>query len=211
MRQRWRYIPTALIYEGCNEGQAKRMGEQIRRQFNIGQVAYLDPEHVKGEKLRSALERAGKIGVVYAEMGNTYALRHHLRESGGDKLVMELLDKGSIYVGSSAGSIVGGRTIQMAFWKNWDDKTAEGTISVDWNNPDLARGLDIGGGRSFFPHANGQYANKQWQQQQAAKHGHTDHEVITLADGQGYVIENGQGRYPEDAPGIWSGGRCAAM
>ena len=90
-------------------------------------------------------------------------MRHHLRESGGDKLVMELLDKGSIYVGSSAGSIVGGRTIQMAFWKNWDDKTAEGTISVDWNNPDLARGLDIGGGRSFFPHANGQYANKQWQ------------------------------------------------
>ena len=118
-------------------------------------------------------------------------MRHHLRESGGDKLVMELLDKGSIYVGSSAGSIVGGRTIQMAFWKNWDDKTAEGTISVDWNNPDLARGLDIGGGRSFFPHANGQYASASWQQAQAARLGHTDHEVVKMADGEGWSSESG--------------------
>ena len=32
----------------------------------------------------------------------------------------------------------------MAFWKNWDDKTAGGTISVDWTDPKNAGGLDLG-------------------------------------------------------------------
>ena len=34
-----------------------------------------------------------------AEMGNTYALRHHLRASGGDALVREAMDAGAMYVG----------------------------------------------------------------------------------------------------------------
>ena len=57
------YIPTAVIYEGCNERQARQMGEQIRSQFGIGKVAYLDPEHLRGDALREKLEQAGKIGV----------------------------------------------------------------------------------------------------------------------------------------------------
>ena len=122
-------------------------------------------------------------------MGNTYALRHHLRQSGGDVHVYQAIDAGAIYVGSSAGSIVAGKTVQMAFWKNWDDKTAEGTIAVDWDDRDNASGLDIAGGRSIFPHATGPYARKSWQDAQAKKHGHDDHEVIRLPDGEGYVID----------------------
>ena len=38
-------------------------------------------------------------------------------------------------------------------------------------------------------HANGQYASASWQKKQAEKHGHTDHEVVALADGHGLVIE----------------------
>ena len=30
-----------------------------------------------------------------------------------------------------------------AFWKNWDDKTAEGTITVDWTDPALSSGLNL--------------------------------------------------------------------
>ena len=103
--------------------------------------------------------------------------------------VYQAIDAGAIYVGSSAGSIVAGKTVQMAFWKNWDDKTAEGTIAVDWDDRDNASGLDIAGGRSIFPHATGPYARKSWQDAQAKKHGHDDHEVIRLPDGEGYVID----------------------
>jgi hypothetical protein len=154
---------------------------------------------------------------------------HHLWNSGGAEIIQDLVGKGAIYVGASAGSIMAGRTCQMALWKacarplmrararyptkptanrfssadadgrvaahpspvlqDWDDKTCEGTVSVDWNDKSIARGLDLALGRSIFPHANGQYADKDWQQAQAKKHGHTDHEVVALADGHGLVID----------------------
>mmetsp|Transcript_105416 Transcript_105416/g.267848 ORF Transcript_105416/g.267848 Transcript_105416/m.267848 type:complete len:239 (+) Transcript_105416:107-823(+) len=183
------YIPTALIHEGCSSKQAIRQGEGIARQFGIGNIKVIDPEHTRGAELRKAVAELGQVGVVYAEMGNTYALRHQLRDSGGDALVREAMAGGAIFVGSSAGSIVAGRTVQMAFWKDWDDRTADGTVDVNWEDPELARGLDICGGRSMFPHANGQYGKKAWQDEQAKKHGHTDHEVIRLADGEGFVID----------------------
>jgi peptidase E len=101
---------------------------------------------------------------------------------------------GTIYVGSSAGAIMAGRTCQMAFWKDWDDRSCEGTVNVDWTKPDVAKGLNLAGGRSIFPHANGQYADPEWQRAQARKHGHTDHEVVALADGQGLLIEDDEVR-----------------
>ena len=56
-------------------------------------------------------------------------------------------------------------------------------------------GLDLGGGRSFFPHASGQYSRPEWQQKQAQRWGHTDHEVVKMADGEGVIIENGVMRH----------------
>ncbi|CAE7945113.1 glpV, partial [Symbiodinium necroappetens] len=104
----------------------------LQGEFGLSRVEVIDVEYVKGDDLKKAVAALGKVDVVWAEMGNTYALRHHLRDSGGDQLVFDAMDAGAIYVGSSAGSIVAGRTVQMAFWKDWDDKTAEGTIDVDW-------------------------------------------------------------------------------
>ena len=62
-------------------------------------------------------------------------------------------------------------------------------MSADWSDKEIAKGLDLAGGRSIFPHANGQYASKAWQEAQAKKHGHTDHEVVALADGHGLIID----------------------
>ena len=33
-----------------------------------------------------------------------------------------------------------------------------------------------------------------WQKAQAKRHGHTDHEVVALADGEGLVVEGGDVR-----------------
>ncbi|CAE7262487.1 unnamed protein product [Symbiodinium natans] len=189
------YIPTAPLRDGMSMAMVERQVTMLKSEFGLRHVEIIDVEYVKGEKLRDAVKALGSLDVIWAEMGNTYALRHHLRDSGGDQLVLDALDAGALYVGSSAGSIVAGRTVQMAFWKDWDDKTAEGTIDVDWKDPKHAQGLDVGGGRSFFPHANGQFGRSSWQDAQAKKHGHTDHEVVKLADGQGFVID-GDKAYP---------------
>lgn len=167
----------------------------IQRSFGIGRIEWIDVEYTKGDSLRAAVQHLGKVHCVYAEMGNTYNLAHHLGNSGGAELVRELvLSKGAVYVGASAGAIMAGHTVQMALWKNWDDQSCEGTVSVDWSDKQVARGLDLAGGRSIFPHANGQYASQAWQAAQARKHGHEDHEVVALADGQGLVVEGTEAR-----------------
>ena len=87
----------------------------IQQRFGI-RMEWIDPEYVTGDALRSAVA-AISPDVVWAEMGNTYNICYHLHKSGGDKLVTELVGAGAVYVGSSAGSIMAGRTCQMAFWK----------------------------------------------------------------------------------------------
>lgn len=182
------YIPTAPLRDGWSEGQARQAMAGVKRDCGFRRVEWIDPEYVKGDALRQQVHNL-KIDCIWAEMGNTYSLNWHLWNSGGAELIKELVDGGAVYVGSSAGSIMAGRTCQMAFWKNWDDKTCEGTVSADWADPNVAKGLNLAGGRSIFPHANGQYASPEWQAKQAKKHGHTDHEVVSLADGQGIIIE----------------------
>jgi len=192
------YLPTAPRRDGMGDAFVRGQVEGLKREFKLGRVEIIDVEYVKGEALKRQLAKLESVDVIYADMGNTYNLRHHLRNSGGDQLVRELMEAGTIFIGSSAGSIVAGRTIQMAFWKGWDDRTAEGTINVDWTDPVQAQGLDLGGGRSFFPHANGRYGDKAWQDEQAKKHGHDDHEVIKLADGQGFVIDGARAHMAAD-------------
>lgn len=72
----------------------------------------------KGEdELRKILS---KKELVYVEGGNSYYLLKSIRESGFDKVVKELLPKGLIYVGGSAGSYVACPNIEMATWKHQD-------------------------------------------------------------------------------------------
>ncbi len=186
------YIPTAPLRDGWSQSQVKQQMAQVQRQLGVGKLACVDPEYVTGDALKQQVlqECGGKVDLIYAEMGNTYNLAHHLRQSGGRELISELMDAGAAYVGASAGAIMAGKTIQMAFWKNWDDKTCEGNVNpAQWDDAEVAAGLNLAGGRSIFPHANGQYASQSWQQQQAQKHGHTDHEVVCLPDGAGIVLD----------------------
>lgn len=188
------YLPTAALRDV--ELLQDHVNAVVAALRNSGfWVKVIDVEYVKGDELKKAIAYLGRIDVIYADCGNSYSLRHHLRNSGGDQLVYDALDAGAIYVGVSAGSIVAGQTIQTAFWKDWDDRTAQGTISVNWKDKELARGLDLGNGRSFFPHANGHCTCDCWQEFQAWKHGHTDHEVIKMADGDGFIID-GDKAYP---------------
>jgi len=54
---------------------------------------------------------------VYVEGGNTFYLLKAVRESGFDKVIKEMIEKGVPYIGSSAGSYIACPTIEMATWK----------------------------------------------------------------------------------------------
>jgi len=55
--------------------------------------------------------------VVWVEGGNTFYLLKAVRESGFDTVIKELIAKGAVYVGSSAGSYIACPTIEISTWK----------------------------------------------------------------------------------------------
>lgn len=61
--------------------------------------------------------------VIYVQGGNTFYLLKHVKASGFDKVVKELIEKGIIYIGVSAGSYIACPTIEMAYWKHPDKNT----------------------------------------------------------------------------------------
>jgi len=54
--------------------------------------------------------------IIYIEGGNTYYLLNAMRKCNFEKIIKKLLKDGKVYIGSSAGSIVAGRTIRTAGW-----------------------------------------------------------------------------------------------
>lgn len=58
--------------------------------------------------------------IIYVQGGNTFYLLEHVKKSGFDSLVRELIDDGKIYIGVSAGSYIACPTIEMATWKHGD-------------------------------------------------------------------------------------------
>lgn len=82
------------------------------------QVEDVDIEGKNENEIRNLL--TGK-DIIYVQGGNTFYLLKAIKESGFDKVIKELIDKGVIYVGVSAGSIVAGPTIEVCNWKNIDN------------------------------------------------------------------------------------------
>ena len=68
-------------------------------------------------QLRETLQ---KFEIVFVEGGNSFYLLKSIRESGFDIVIRELLQKGLIYMGASAGSYVACPSIEMAIWKHQD-------------------------------------------------------------------------------------------
>lgn len=67
------------------------------------------------KKLRSTLQ---EHDIVMVEGGNTFYLLNAVRESGFEKIVKELIEKGVVYIGSSAGSYIACPSIIVATWSN---------------------------------------------------------------------------------------------
>lgn len=56
-------------------------------------------------------EKLAGHDLIWAMGGNTYMLRYEMRRSGFEKVIGELLDKGAVYGGDSAGALVAGASI----------------------------------------------------------------------------------------------------
>jgi len=67
-----------------------------------------------------SLKKLERFDVIFVEGGNTFYLLKYVRKSGFDKVLRKILDKGIIYFGVSAGSMIAGLNIESAGWKHLD-------------------------------------------------------------------------------------------
>lgn len=96
------YIPTAGNCYTPPRNPSERGSYQclIERSFA---VTLCDLETDTPDKMRMKMKGAK---VIVGAGGNSFYLLYHMRQSGFDQLLPQLLDDGLIYVGSSAGSCV---------------------------------------------------------------------------------------------------------
>lgn len=80
----------------------------------------IDIEGKTENELRILLERKD---MVYVNGGNTFYLLKQVRASGFDRIIKDLISKGVVYIGVSAGSYIACPTIEMASWKHADRNT----------------------------------------------------------------------------------------
>ncbi len=131
------FIPTASDpYENKDFVEADKIALE---QYGLN-VVEMD---IKGKDEIEIQKNINDANIILVAGGDTFYLMEKLKESGADKAIKNFIEKGGIYIGSSAGSIVCCPTI-------------EGTEEFD--NPSLAPKLENFNGMDIFsgviiPHA----------------------------------------------------------
>ncbi len=98
--------------------------ELINAGFHVEEI---DIEGKSEPQLKKLLEDKD---IIYVQGGNTFYLLKYVKESGFDKVIKDLVDKGIIYIGVSAGSYIACPTIEMANWKHPEDKNIVGLTDL---------------------------------------------------------------------------------
>ncbi len=104
-------IPNAKDYGYTKEERAYKLGEFAKDLLALGVSAeFVDLRKYK-DAGKLAVELSG-YDVIFACGGNTFSLRYAMHRSGFDSVIKELLDKGKVYGGESAGAICAGTSLQ---------------------------------------------------------------------------------------------------
>ena len=102
------YITTASK-RASSDGYIK-IHKKMMREQNLS-FEEIDIENKSEYELRNFFSDKN---IIHMEGGNTYYLLKAVKESGFDKILKDLLDKGVVYVGTSAGSSIVGPTIEFS-------------------------------------------------------------------------------------------------
>lgn len=125
------FIPTAAdIYEN-------KPWMESDRQALLELGMLVQECDIKSKTEEELYELLKEKDVIFVAGGNTFYLLYHAKQSGFDKAVSRLVAEGKLYIGSSAGSVLVGPTIEPV--KTLDDpddapalKSLEGIGLVDF-------------------------------------------------------------------------------
>ncbi|MEI8232963.1 MAG: Type 1 glutamine amidotransferase-like domain-containing protein [bacterium] len=132
---------------------------------------------LKGKTIEMLRQDLSTYQIIFVAGGNTFYLLDHVRKSGFDVVIKELLQLGVIYVGSSAGSIIMCPTIE--FFR-----------SLDMPSPEMTdfRGLGIFN-QLIIPHyGREKYAERHAKLIAELKDKPLPYEILPLRDDQAVMI-----------------------
>ncbi len=111
-RKRIVYIPTAANgeYYGSWKG-----GESIQRALSMG-AAKFDVVQLEDNCYQDVISQIKGADILWIAGGMSGYLLYWIRRTELDKALPEILDRGTIYVGSSAGSMICARTQYSPEW-----------------------------------------------------------------------------------------------
>lgn len=72
------------------------------------------------ENAETFKEKLDDCDVIFVNGGNTFYLLDIIRKNGFDKILLELINQGKIYIAASAGSYIACPTIEVSSWKHTD-------------------------------------------------------------------------------------------
>ena len=101
-------IPTAANLETHKPWYDDEISSFKQAGFTLVDV---DIQGKKEAEIRKVLK---DMDGVFVTGGNTYHLLYHARASGFDRVIKDLVNNGIVYIGSSAGSLLAGKNIDMA-------------------------------------------------------------------------------------------------
>jgi dipeptidase E len=94
--------------------------------FNVEEV------DIEGKNEAQVMKLLELKDIIFVEGGSTYYLLNAMRKCNFEKVIRKLLKQGKVYIGSSAGSIVAGRTIKTANWlsEEYENKNTFGVKNL---------------------------------------------------------------------------------
>ena len=157
------YITTAS--DGEEDDDKSWMAEEYKTILDLG----INESNVTEYKIGNDIN-IDNFDIIYMMGGNTFYLLDVIRKTGFDKIIMDFINKGKIYIGSSAGSEILGNSIDIAL--GYDENNVN---MIDFTGLKIVNALIV-------PHSNrkeifiSELKNK------------TKENVITLYDGDGIII-----------------------
>ena len=125
------FIPTASIHEDFN--QYVEEGKEALVSLGLT-IKELEITQCEQKEIETVLRNCD---CIYVSGGNTFFLMQELRRTGTDRLIVEQVEKGKLYIGESAGAMVFAPDIEYAtkmdnhlsMTPGFEDFTALGIVS----------------------------------------------------------------------------------
>lgn len=102
------FIPTASIHEDFN--QYVEEGREALAALGLT-IKELEITQCEQKEIETVLRNCD---CIYVSGGNTFFLMQELRRTGTDRLIVEQVEKGKLYIGESAGAMVFAPNIEYA-------------------------------------------------------------------------------------------------